>query len=491
MGRLHPELTKKHSEADAIEETKSEVEIPVDQSLVSNIFRRAKQEEKKVKDESDDVILFKPKKMLRNGRRFNEIYPDVTMSDFKLIKFLGKGAFGTVDLVKCKLNDQPYALKQLSKNEVARHNRVQHLLREKNLMNKCHHPNIVRLETTFKDDENWYFLLEFHPLGDLAKLIMLKRKLTRSLTRFYAQEIVSVLEYFRKHNIVHRDMKPDNILIDGTFHCKVSDFGAAKQIDPAAVAEELKNVSFWFDDNSTEIEQSPSFELDSMEDRYGSENKGNRNTFVGTPLYVSPEMLAHNIACFGSDLWGLGCIIYQCLTGMPPFRAPTEAAVFDKIFECKLEFPPKMDPKAQDLIIKLMELDPHKRLGAGEVGSDNSFEELKRHPFFKNKSFSKLYKKKPPVSKKLIAKVNKAFMKDEADFSDDMEEIWGNFNLISNFPKHFYTEINEEKSPLKILPTTAAQTFGAVDKNSYLMSKMKKSQSYDYRCHTTMQSLRQ
>lgn len=146
-------------------------------------------------------------------------------------------------------------------------------------------------------------------------------------------EIINVLRYFRKHNIVHRDLKPENILIDADFHCKVTDFGAAKIIDPAKVEEELRNVKFEFDETSSEIDQEPSFEFDSIDERYGGGPPGRGNTFVGTPLYVSPEMLAHNIACFGSDLWGLGCIIYQCLTGVPPFRGESEAAVFDKILE--------------------------------------------------------------------------------------------------------------------------------------------------------------
>jgi len=199
-------------------------------------------------------------------------------------------------------------------------------------MNKCHHPNVVRLESTFKDDDSCYFCLEYHPVGDLASLIQKKKKLGRSLTRFYAIEMINALSYFRKHNIVHRDMKPENILIDGNFHCKISDFGAAKVIDPVKVNSDLDNVSFQFDeDPSGEIDHSPSFEMESesMEDR--SQNRG--CTFVGTPLYVSPEMLAHNIACFGSDLWGLGCIIYQCLTGRPPFVGSTQNQVFDQILE--------------------------------------------------------------------------------------------------------------------------------------------------------------
>jgi len=162
------------------------------------------------------------------------------------------------------------------------------------------------LETTLKDDEFCYFLLEYHPIGDLSSLIDREKKLSKRLTKFYAKEIISVLEYFQKHNIVHRDMKPDNILIDASFHCKIGDFGAAKIIDPEMVNEELDKLNFDDHEDSSSIEDTPDFDLEDFDRRYSDEQDNREGTFVGTPLYVSPEMLEHNIACFGSDLWGLG-----------------------------------------------------------------------------------------------------------------------------------------------------------------------------------------
>ena len=127
--------------------------------------------------------------MLEKGARLIEQYPEVSINDFKTVKFIGRGAFGNVDLVHCNLNGLPYALKQMSKNEIARQNRIKHLMREKDLMNCWIHPNIVRLESTLKDEENWYFVLEYHPIGDLAKLIQKRKKISRTLTRFYAREV--------------------------------------------------------------------------------------------------------------------------------------------------------------------------------------------------------------------------------------------------------------------------------------------------------------
>ena len=164
-------------------------------------------------------------------------------------------------------------------------------------------------------------------------------------------------------------MKPENILIDENFHWKISDFGSAKIIDVEEVEAELSKVSFDFNESTSDFDINPSFDLESLDDRYSQSTKNRENTFIGTPLYVSPEMLAHNIAWYASDLWGLGWIIYQWLTGNPPFQGQSEAVVFDQILEWKINFPSDMKEDCKDLILKLLQRDPRDRLGAGEKNS--------------------------------------------------------------------------------------------------------------------------
>lgn len=126
-------------------------------------------------------------------------------------------------------------------------------------------------------------------------------------------EIINALAYLREHNIVHRDLKPHNILIDETFHIKLADFGAAKQIDPHAVDQTLKNLTF--EEGHGDLSEVDDYELDSNSSVSDSSEDDTladlEKTKVGTTLYISPEMLRYQQACFASDLWALGCIIYQ------------------------------------------------------------------------------------------------------------------------------------------------------------------------------------
>ena len=122
-----------------------------------------------------------------------------------------------------------------------------------------------------------------------------------------------------------------------------------------------------------------------------------RGSFVGTPLYVSPEMLNESRGGPANDLWALGCVVYQMLVGQVPFKGAFEQEVFDKITSRELEFPFGLEAEAVDIIDRLLHLDPAERLGAGEPGSGNDWEALKAHPFFKGINFKLLNQTAPPV----------------------------------------------------------------------------------------------
>lgn len=322
---------------------------------------------------------------------------DVSYSDFEDNKILlGHGAFGEVYLVCCKLNYCKYALKILNKQKVKESGYERHIMREKDISNILDHPNIVRLESYFHDSDNCYFVFELCRVGDLSTFIRDNKKLNAKVTREFTMEIINALEYLRKHNVVHRDLKPHNILLDDTFHIKLADFGAAKVIDPYLVDENLRNLQFYEGENNSDEE----YELDSnssVSDSSLEEMGDLEKTQIGTTLYISPEMLRYQQACFASDLWALGCIIYECLVGKPPFLGKNKYEVEGKILRGEFKFPRKFNKHAKDLIRRLLKVVPSERLGAGHDNSENSLEELKAHPFFKGKNFKRRNKKVPSI----------------------------------------------------------------------------------------------
>uniref|UniRef100_A0A669D4D7 3-phosphoinositide-dependent protein kinase 1 n=1 Tax=Oreochromis niloticus TaxID=8128 RepID=A0A669D4D7_ORENI len=152
----------------------------------------------------------------------------------------------------------------------------------------------------------------------------------------------------------------------------------------------------------------------------GKEYATRANSFVGTAQYVSPELLTEKSACKSSDLWALGCIIYQLVAGLPPFRAGNEYLIFQKIIKLEYEFPEKFFPKAKDLVERLLSLDPTKRLGCEEMGG---YEPLKQHPFFDTISWSDLHLQTPPKLTPYLPAM-----------SEDDEDCYGNYDdLLSQF----------------------------------------------------------
>jgi len=328
----------------------------------------------------------------------------LSLKDFEEEKTLmGWGSFGEVYLVQWKLNNTKYALKILNKEAVKESGYERHIMREKDILNLLDHPNIVRLESYFHDSDNCYFLFELWEVGDLAEFIQDNKRLSTKLTREFAMELILALEYLKNFNIVHRDLKPQNILLDDAFHIKLADFGAAKQIDPITVQNDLLTRDFSNDDSSDNDSDDESSILSSDDDSWIAQEifLARENTRIGSPLYTSPEMLRYQIACFASDLWALGWIIFECLVGRPPFIGYNKFEIEDKINNAEYDFPSGFNPEAKDLIEKLLKVSPNDRIGAGTEG----FEELKKHPFFKGKSF-KRWNKRAPALDSLKKKIN-------------------------------------------------------------------------------------
>uniref|UniRef100_A0A2K6EBU8 3-phosphoinositide-dependent protein kinase 1 n=1 Tax=Macaca nemestrina TaxID=9545 RepID=A0A2K6EBU8_MACNE len=290
--------------------------------------------------------------------------------DFKFGKILGEGSFST------KLaTSREYAIKILEK-PTSKENKVPYVRQRRGILARLDHPFFVISFTS-------HFGLSYAKNGELLKYIRKIGSFDETCTRFYTAEIVSALEYLHGKGIIHRDLKPENILLNEDMHIQITDFGTAKVLSPES-------------------------------------KQARANSFVGTAQYVSPELLTEKSACKSSDLWALGCIIYQLVAGLPPFRAGNEYLIFQKIIKLEYDFPEKFFPKARDLVEKLLVLDATKRLGCEEM---EGYGPLKAHPFFESVTWENLHQQTPP---KLTAYL--------PAMSEDDEDCYGNYdNLLSQF----------------------------------------------------------
>lgn len=162
--------------------------------------------------------------------------------DFEPLTMIGKGAFGEVRICREKATGQVYAMKKLKKSEMLRRGQVEHVKAERNLLAEVDSNCIVKLYCSFQDDEYLYLIMEYLPGGDMMTLLMRKDILTEDVARFYIGESVLAIESIHKHNYIHRDIKPDNLLLDRNGHMKLSDFGLCKPLDCSNLQEKDLSV---------------------------------------------------------------------------------------------------------------------------------------------------------------------------------------------------------------------------------------------------------
>jgi len=257
-----------------------------------------------------------------------------------------------------KETGKKYAIKQLNKAHIVKEKKQRYVKTERDILVMCQHPNVVSLFSTFSDPENLYYVLELCPGGELFSRLREHGSLDLECTRFYMAELVSAMQYLHDRHVIHRDLKPENILLSETLHLKLTDFGTTKRLEP-------------------------------------TETMARSNSFVGTPAYACPELLDKKETSMASDLWALGVILYQCLTGRLPFRAATAYLIFQAVLSCKVEWPTNLEDfpmSAKDLIEKLLTREPEDRIGAGPQG----YAELKEHPFFHGIEWDTLNEQTPP-----------------------------------------------------------------------------------------------
>ncbi|KAF2275607.1 serine/threonine-protein kinase YPK2/YKR2 [Westerdykella ornata] len=275
----------------------------------------------------------------------------LTIDDFELLKVVGKGSFGKVMQVMKKDTRRIYALKTIRKAHIISRSEVAHTLAERSVLAQINNPFIVPLKFSFQSPEKLYLVLAFVNGGELFHHLQKEQRFDINRARFYTAELLCALECLHGFNVIYRDLKPENILLDYTGHIALCDFGLCKL--------DMKD-----------------------EDR--------TNTFCGTPEYLAPELLTGGGYTKAVDWWTLGVLLYEMLTGLPPFYDEQTNEMYRKILNEPLHFPgPEIVPvAARDLLTRLLDRDPAKRLGAKGAA------EIKAHYFFHSIDWRKLLERK-------------------------------------------------------------------------------------------------
>lgn len=281
--------------------------------------------------------------------------------DFKVIKTIGRGAFGEVQLVRHKWSHRVYAMKLLSKFEMMKRSDSAFFWEERFIMAHARSQWIVQLHQAFQDDRRLYMVMDYMPGGDLVNL-MSNYDVPEHWARFYCAQVVLAVDTVHAMGFVHRDVKPDNMLLDARGHLKLADFGTCMRMDADGLVRS--------------------------------------DTAVGTPDYISPEVLKSQggEGCYGRecDWWSVGVFLYEMLVGDTPFYADSLVGTYGKIMDHanSLAFPEDVEvsPHARHLICAFLS-DRTRRLGRKGV------EEIKAHPFFQNDqwTFDNIRDAVPPV----------------------------------------------------------------------------------------------
>lgn len=277
----------------------------------------------------------------------------IGLKDFDLLCVLGRGAFGKVIKVRKKDTKAIYAMKVLAKDMLIKQKMVEYTKSEKSILQQIDHPYIVHLRYAFQTPSKLYLVLDFLSGGELFFHLSKEVKFDVDRARFYTAELVLALGHLHEKDIIYRDLKPENVVLDGEGHIQMTDFGLAK---------------------SSISNQNPTY------------------TFCGTPEYLAPEIINGKGHSKPVDWWSLGILLYEMLVGLPPFYSENINEMYELILKTPLKFPSFVPSDAQGLLKCLLERDPGKRIGSGS----SDYKEIMKHEFFKKIEWDKMMKRQVP-----------------------------------------------------------------------------------------------
>lgn len=326
----------------------------------------------------DDVV-----RSLRTSPMHPTSKDRTSIDDFEIIKPISRGAFGRVFLAKKRTTGDLFAIKVLKKADMIRKNAVESILAERDILISVRNPFVVRFFYSFTCRENLYLVMEYLNGGDLYSLLRNLGCLDEDVARVYIAEVVLALEYLHSLRVVHRDLKPDNLLIAHDGHIKLTDFGLSK-VGLINSTDDLSGPAV----SGTSLLEEDEPELTVSEHQ---RERRKKRSAVGTPDYLAPEILLGTGHGTTADWWSVGVILFELIVGIPPFNAEHPQTIFDNILNRNIPWPrvpDEMSPEAQDIINRLLTEDPNQRLGARGAS------EVKQHIFFKDINWDTLARQK-------------------------------------------------------------------------------------------------
>jgi len=277
-------------------------------------------------------------------------------------------------------------MKILKKAVIAARGEIEHTRTERSVLAKLDHPFLAKLHWSFQTDECLYFVMDFVNGGELFHHLSIEKRFTEDRARFYVSEIVSGMEYLHKAGVIYRDLKPENLLLNGQGHIVMTDFGLSKE---GLHAKDARTA-----------------------------------TFCGTPEYLAPEIIKGDNYTKAIDWWSVGTLLYEMLTGLPPFYTEDEENMYHKIMTADLVIPPFFSPEVSDLIKQFLIRDPAQRL------QDPA--KIRAHPFFASLDWEKLESCQivPPFKPEVkseddVGNIDDEFLQEDVDAADEDDEPKG------------------------------------------------------------------
>jgi serine/threonine kinase 38 len=361
----------------------------------------------------------------------------VSIKDFINVRLIGRGAFGEVRVVRKKLwpgeagQEKVYAMKIMNKDFMIQKNQLAHARAERDAMVEHDDPGIVKMYFSFQDSRFLYFVMEYLPGGDLMNLLIKREILSEDETRFYMAELIQAVQTVHKRGYIHRDLKPDNILIGSDGHIKLSDFGLCTSGTESHISSFYNPYVPKNYNKHTAVKP-----VKGGHERRNSWNRKRKTmsySTVGTSNYMAPEILLEQGYGPEIDWWSVGVILYECIVGYAPFSCEdtTETCIMILEFQTSLEFPeePQISPEARHLIQKCLLVEQLDRKG---------YDDIVKHPWFKRMDFEAVRQQKAPW----VPEINND--EDTTNF-DDFEDDNADFFFGDDYPDN----IDETAKPLK------------------------------------------